>query len=446
MDPSAAIVECIVVLALILVNGFFAMAEMAIVSSRKGRLKQAADEGKKAAAAALKLAEDPTLFLSTVQTGITFAGIFAGAYGGSTIAGRLAPGVEPWLGQYAYAVSFGAVVTIITFLSVSLGELVPKRLALIHPEPIAMATVGLLNFATKVFKPFVKLLSFTTNIVLRLLPEKNPEEPSVTDAEITQLMEQGAESGHFHEAEAEIVTMALRLGDRRVSSLMTPRAVMDYLDVEESDDVTRRKIIESPHSRFPLAQGGLEHTLGIVQVKDLLATLLAREKIDLKASVQAVPFIPQNAQALKALELFKSSGAAMAIVVDEYGAITGLLTLNDILEALVGDIADADADEDLGAVKRDDGSWLVDGILPIDQLRHLLEMNEHLLDGEHNTVAGFMLTHLNRIAKVADHVEVEGYRFEVVDMDGRRIDKVLVVPPPPTQAEQQGNTVESGGS
>ncbi|MEZ0314289.1 MAG: hemolysin family protein, partial [Myxococcota bacterium] len=440
------IVECIVVLALILVNGFFAMAEMAIVSSRKARLKQAADEGKKAAAVALKLAEDPNLFLSTAQTGIAFAGIFAGAFGGSTIAERLVPSVEPWLHSYAYPVSFGTVVAVITFLSVAFGELVPKRLALLHPESIAMATVGMLNFATKMFTPFVKLLSFCTDLVMRLAPSRDPEEPSVTDAEITQLMEQGAESGHFHEAEAEIVTMALRLGDRRVSSLMTPRAVMDYLDVEESEDDTRRKIIESPHSRFPLAQGGLEHMLGIVQVKDLLATLLAREKIDLKASVQAVPFVPQNAQALKALELFKSSGAAMAIVVDEYGAITGLLTLNDILEALVGDIADADAEEDPGAVKRDDGSWLVDGILPIDQLRHLLEMNEHLLDGEHNTVAGFMLTHLNRIAKVADHVEVEGYRFEVVDMDGRRIDKVLVVPPPPDASEQQGNTVESGGN
>ncbi len=448
MDPSAsaAIVECFVVIALILVNGFFAMAEMAIVSSRKARLKQAADEGKKAAAAALRYAEDPALFLSTVQMGITFAGIFAGAYGGSTIAGRLVPYVEPTLHSYAYPVSFGIVVTIITFLSVSLGEIVPKRLALLHPESIAMATVGMLNFATKVFKPFVKLLAVTTNLVLRLFPVKNAEEPTVTDAEIKELMEQGAESGHFHEAEAEIVTMALRLGDRRVSSLMTPRAVMDFLDVEESEDLTRSKIVDSPHSRFPLAQGGLEHILGIVQVKDLLATLLAREKLDLRTSVQAVPFIPQNAQALKALELFKGSGAAMAIVVDEYGAITGLLTLNDILEALVGDIADADDEEDPGAVQRDDGSWLVDGILPIDQLRHLLEMNEHLLDGEHNTVAGFMLTHLNRIAKVADHVEVEGYRFEVVDMDGRRIDKVLVVPPPPSAAHQsRGQSAESGG-
>jgi putative hemolysin len=445
LDPSAAIVECIVVLALILVNGFFAMAEMAIVSSRKARLKQAADEGNKAAAAAYKLAEDPNLFLSTAQTGIAFAGIFAGAFGGSTIAGRIVPYVEPYLHTYAYAVSFGTVVAVITFLSVAFGELVPKRLALLHPEAIAMATVGTLRLATRLFTPFVKLLSFTTDLVMRLAPHKDPEEPTVTDAEIKDLMEQGTESGHFHEAEAEIVTMALRLGDRRDSSLMTPRAVMDFLDVDEPDEMTRRKIIESPHSRFPLAQGGLEHVLGIVQVKDLLASLLAREKIDLKASVQAVPFIPQNAAALKALELFKSSGAAMAIVVDEYGAITGLLTLNDILEALVGDIADADDEEDAGAIKRDDGSWLVDGILPIDQLRHLLEMNEHLLDGEHNTVAGFMLTHLNRIAKVADHVEVEGYRFEVVDMDGRRIDKVLVVPPPPISDEQAGgDAVESG--
>ena len=421
------------------------MAELAIVSARKTRLKQLADDGKGSARAALRLAEDPTQFLSTVQIGLTLGGVLAGAFGGSTLAMRLSPRVEPYLGTYAYPVSFGAVVTCITFLSVVMGELVPKRLALTHPETIAMATAGLLRMTTTVFKPFVRMLSFTTELVFRILHISPPVDAGVTDQEITDLMELGAEAGHFHEAEAEIVSMALRLGDRRVSSLMTPHTVMDFLDTEDPDDVNRTKIIESSHSRFPVLAGDIDQVLGVVQVKDLLAMLLERGKLDLRAVTHAVPFIPQSALALKALELFKTSGAAMALVVDEYGSISGLLTVNDILVALVGDIVDPQQDEDLGAVKRDDGSWLVDGILPIEELCHLLDMRALPLDSESNTVAGLVLTHLNRVAKVADHVEVSGFRFEVVDMDGRRIDKVLVVPPPTAMTDGDGERMESGG-
>lgn len=447
MDLSAAVIDVIIVLALILINGVFAMAEMALVSSKKIRLKQLADEGNRSARHALQLAEDPNQFLSTVQVGLTLGGVLAGAFGGSTIANRIAPHVEPWLHEYAYPVSFGVTVTCITFTSIVVGELVPKRLGLTHPETISMAVAGFMRFTTKVFSPIIFLLSITTNLFFRLMRITPPAEQPVTDHEIKELMSQGTEAGQFHEAEAEIVTMALRLGDRRVTSLMTPRAVMDYLDSEDAIEVNRRKIIDSPHSRFPVFQGGLEHVLGIVQVKDLLANVLSSEKFDPKMSVQPAPFIPENAAALKALELFKSSGAAMALVVDEYGAITGLLTLNDIMQALVGDIVDPSDDEDAGAVKRDDGSWLVDGILPIDELYHLLEIPDQFDgNGEYNTVAGFVLTHLNRVAKVADHIDVQGYRFEVVDMDGRRIDKVLVVPPVPVAPDQLASASgESGG-
>ncbi|MBC7793169.1 MAG: HlyC/CorC family transporter [Clostridia bacterium] len=421
------------------------MAEMALVSSKKIRLKQLADDGNRSARAALRLAEDPNQFLSTVQVGITLGGVLAGAFGGNTIATRIAPHVEPWLGTYAYSVSFGIVVTCITFTSIVIGELVPKRLGMTHPETIAMSVSGFMRFTTKAFAPVIFFLSITTNLIFRLMQIAPRAEQVVTDHEIKELMSQGTESGQFHEAEAEIVTMALRLGDRRVSGLMTSRAVMDYLDSEEVPEVNRRKIIDSPHSRFPVFQGGLEHVLGMVQVKDILATLLAREEFDVKAAVQPAPFIPENAPALKALELFKSSGAAMALVVDEYGAITGLLTLNDIMQALVGDIVDPTDNEDAGAVRRDDGSWLVDGILPIDELHHLLEIRNHLDgNGEYNTVAGFVLTHLNRVAKVADHVDVQGYRFEVLDMDGRRIDKVLIVPPVPTLSDEDAALASSG--
>lgn len=425
------------------------MAEMALVSSKKIRLKQLADEGNRSARAALKLAEDPTQFLSTVQVGISLGGILAGAFGGATIAGRIAPHVEPWLKSYAYPVSFGTVITCITFTSVVIGELVPKRLGLTYPEAIAMAVAGFMRLITKIFSPIILLLAFTTNLVFRFFRITPPAEHPVTDHEIKELMSQGAETGAFHEAEAEIVTMALRLGDRRVTSLMTPRAVMDFLDCEEPLEVNRAKIIDSPHSRFPVFQGGLEHVLGIVQVKDLFADMLESQHFDLKKAVNPAPFIPENAAALKALELFKSSGAAMALVVDEYGAITGLLTLNDLMQALVGDIVDPSDEEDANAVKRDDGSWLVNGIMPIDELHHILEIRTHLDaegDGEYNTVAGFILTHLNRVPKVADHIDVQGYRFEVVDMDGRRIDKVLVVPPVVAAATDLAGQSQSGGT
>lgn len=429
--------ELLIILGLIALNGFFAMAELAIVSARKTRLKQLADEGSTGAKLALELADDSTRFLSTVQVGITLVSILAGAFGGARIADRLAAGLKLFLGtedyaQYAEPVALGIVVVAITAMSLILGELVPKRLALARPERIAMSVSPVMLAVTRLATPLAYIISAVTNAVLRLIPESKDVEPVVTDEEIKDLMEQGTEAGTFHEAEAEIVEMALRLGDKRVAALMTPRTLMDCLDLDDPDDVNRKKVKDSPHSRFPLIQGTAENIVGIVQVKDILGKALAGEKFDLRAAAQPALFVPDTAPALKALELFKQSGSPLALVVDEYGHIEGMLTLNDIIVALVGDIPDV-RDKDLpGAVQRADGSWLVDGMLPVDDLIDIIATpsfpatNE---EGEYNTIGGFVMKQLKRIPRTADSFELEGFRFEVMDMDGRRVDKVLIVPP-----------------
>jgi putative hemolysin len=424
-------IEILIVLLLILVNGLFAMAEMALVSARRARLKHAADSGNKGARAALALAESPSRFLSTTQVGITLIGVLAGAFGGATLSDNLSAwlsGRIPAVARYADAMAIGGVVVSITFLSLILGELVPKRLALSRPEAIASSLAGFMTLLSRIAGPVVWLLSATTELVLRLIPLRHGSEPAVTDEEIKVLMQQGTEAGHFHPVERTIVDMALRLSDRRVSALMTPRTQVEWLDLEDPPQETKRKILESHYSRFPVAEGGRRHIVGIVEVKDLLAAEMAGRGFDLRAAMKPPLYIPDTAPAYKALETFRETGRPIALIVDEYGDFQGVVTLEDLLEALVGEMPSPGQDEEPSVTQRDDGSWLVDGMLSIDDLKDTIGI-PHLPDEDaasYQTVAGLVLDRLRRIPKAADTFRVGEYRFEVVDMDGRRVDKVLV--------------------
>jgi putative hemolysin len=432
--------ELLIVLLLILLNGLFAMAEMAIVSARRARLKHAANQGDRGAKVALTLAENPGRFLSTVQIGITLIGVLAGAFGGATLSKALAVWLAaefPAAAEYAEAISIGAVVVSITFLSLILGELVPKRLALSRPEAIASRLARGMALLSRIAGPVVWLLSGATEIVLRLLPIRHGSEPAVTDEEIKVLMQQGAESGHFHPIEKSIVDMALRLGDRRVSALMTPRTQVEWLDLEDPLEETQQKIRESHYSRFPVAEGGRRHIVGVVEVKDLLAGELAGRGFDVRAAMKPPLYIPESAPALKALETFRRTGAPIALIVDEYGDFQGIVTLEDLLEALVGDLPEPGQQEEPSVTQRADGSWLVDGMLPIDQLKDTIGL-AHLPDEDeasYQTVAGLVMDRLRRIPKAADWFEIDDHRFEVVDMDGRRIDKVMVSRKPAAREE-----------
>lgn len=423
--------EILILLVLIIVNGLFSMSEMAIVSARKVRLQQLANQGNASAQAALELADAPNHFLSTVQVGITLIGILTGAFGGATIADKLAGYVRliPGLALYSQAIAFGLVVVSITYLSLIFGELVPKRLALNNPERIASAVAIPMRMVAVIASPVVHLLSASTELVLRVLGIEQSTEPQVTEEEIKILIEQGTEAGTFEEAEQDMVERVFRLGDRPVNALMTPRPDIVWLDLEDSAEENRNKMMDSAHSRFPVCQGGLDNVLGVIYVTDLLARSLSGQPLDLTASLRQPIFVPESTRGLKVLELFKQTGIHMAAVVDEYGVIQGLVTLNDIMVEIVGDVPSVNQMEEPQAVQREDGSWLLDGMLSVDEFFEIFDMEELLEhQGNYQTLGGFVITHLGRIPAAADHFEWEGMRFEVMDMDGNRVDKVLVVP------------------
>jgi putative hemolysin len=421
---------------LILLNGFFAMAEMAVVSARKARLQHAAELGREGARVALDLKRDPGRFLSTVQIGITVIGVLASVFGGATLADTLAQYLEAfpgWVGHYAKSMSFAAVVILIAYFSLILGELVPKRLALSRPEYIATRLSWLLQIMAWLTAPAERLLSVSSNLVLRIIPVRAGEPSPVTEEEITLMLREATAAGHFQAAETAMVQMVFRLGDRRVSAVMTPRTQVEWLDLTDSEEENRRKIRESAYSRFPVVEGGPQHVVGIVQVKDLFTAVLAGRLFDLRAALGAPLFVPNTVTALRALEIFKKSGAPMALVVDEYGDFEGVVTLHDILQSLVGDIADPTDADSQAVVRRDDGSWLVDGMVTVDEIKDLTGLPR--LPGEDSddfqTLGGFLMARINRVPKVGDHIIVDGIRFEVVDMDGRRVDRVLIIPPKP---------------
>ncbi len=420
--------ELVFILLLIVANGVFAMSEIAVVSARKARLQQWANEGNAKARVALELANAPGRFLSTVQIGITLVGILAGAFGGATIAEELATRLKsiPPLELYGEALALGIVVVGITYLSLVIGELVPKRFALNRPEQIAAAMAVPMRALSVIASPAVHLLSASTDAVLRVLGSQPSTEPPITEEEIQVLIDQGAQAGVFEAAEQDMVEGVIRLSNRRIGALMTPRMQIVSLDLDETPDEIRRKISSSTHSRFVVIQGSLDNVLGVVHVKDLLARTLAGQPLDLKGAWQQPLFVPSTMSALRLLELFKTSGTDVALVIDEHGGLQGVVTTHDVLEAIVGDISRASAPR---AFQRADGSWLVDGLLAVDEFREIFHIGK--LPGEergaYHTLGGFVMAQLGRIPALGDRFEWNRLRFEVMDMDGLRVDKVLVV-------------------
>jgi putative hemolysin len=422
--------ELIILLLLIIFNGLLAMSELAIVSSRKVWLQQMADEGNSGAAKALELAASPGQFLSTVQIGITLVGILAGAFGGATIARWLAAQLAnvPRIGDYAEPVSVGIVVVFVTYLSLVIGELVPKQLALRNAEGLAARVAGPLTVLARVARPLVRVLSASTNFVLRVMQVKSESEQSVTEEEVRVMLATATAQGIFEPMEEEIVDQVFRLADRKVGALLVPRSEIVWLDVDSPDEEVYRDVIESGHSRFPVAEGNLDKILGVVLAKDLLAQNLSGEPLDLRSIVHPALFVPESTPALKVVERFKQTRTELAIVIDEYGGVEGLVTSGDVLTMLVGDIPEPDEEDSSEAVQREDGSWLIDGMYSIDEFQELLDISEMPDESEayYQTVGGFVMASLGQVPKTGDHFEWAGLRIEVMDMDGRRVDKVMV--------------------
>jgi putative hemolysin len=428
MSPS---VSLLIVFLLLLANAVFVMSEMAIVSARKVRLQQSANQGNRGARVALKLANNPGHFLAAVQIGITLITILSGALGEKTLSVLIQQGLaQVGFKSGTEGISSVLAVMLITYLALIVSELVPKRLALNSPESIAGTMAPPMSFIAKFAAPIVYLLNVSTEIVLKVLGIRPSDEPQVTEEEIKVLIEQGTEAGMFEQAEEDIMKRVFQLGDRRVSSIMTPRLEITWLDLEDPEEEMRRTLRQESHARFPVCRDGLDTLLGVAQVYDLLRESMDGEPLDLTKSLQPPLFVPESTRALKVLELFKQTGNQMAFVVDEYGVIQGLVTLTDILQALVGDLPSAEELAEPQAVQREDGSWLFDGMIPIYQFKEILEMEDQELPGEERgnfqTLGGFVVMHLGRIPVTADHFPWGGYRFEVMDMDGNRVDKVMV--------------------
>jgi putative hemolysin len=433
--------EIVFLLLLIVANGIFAMSEASIMASRKARLQQAMQEGNAKARIALELAESPNRFLSTVQIGITLVGIFSGAFGGATLSKSVADQVRllPALAPYADSIGLGLVVLIITYLSLIVGELVPKRLALHSPERIATLIAIPMRALSRAAGPFVTILTFSTDTVLHLMGLKASEEPPVTEEEIKVMMEQGTQAGVFAAAEQDIVERVFRLGDRKVVSLMTRRPDIVWLDVEDSIEENRRKMAQCVYSRLPVCRGDLDHVIGIVRAKDLLSHCLENRPLDLLASLQPPVYVPESLPALRLLETMKVGRTHLSVVIDEHGSTQGIVTLHDILSAVVGTLPSVDESDDAYAVQRDDGSWLFDGMLPIDDLKAICKLQDLPGDeeGNYETLSGFIMSEMGRIPATSDSFEFSGLRFEVMDMDGNRIDKVLVAPLEPATVDEQ---------
>ncbi|MFZ5844259.1 MAG: hemolysin family protein [Pseudomonadota bacterium] len=425
--------DLLIILLLIVLNGVFAMSEIAVVSSRKVRLQQRAEAGSHGAAAALKLANEPGHFLSTIQVGITTIGIFSGAFGEATLAAPL----ETWLLQfplvadYARPVAVVLVVMLITYLSVVLGELVPKRLALHNPEGLATLFARPLNALGRIASPLVALFSKSSELLLRLLGSKPDSDAPVTDEEIKVLMQQGTEAGVFESSEGQLVANVLRMDDLNLNQIMTPRIDVSVIDVADSPEQIRDQILACNYSRLVVCRDGLDQVIGVVYAKDLLNQLLSGKTLDVQADMRTPLYVPETVAPMQLMSLFKRHRETFALVVDEYGDVQGVVTLADIMEAIVGDLPSEDATENADIVRREDGSLLVDGLLAIDRLKEVLGLSE-LPDeesGDYHTVSGFVMTVLGRLPKTADHFDWQGHRFEVVDMDRNRVDKLLVVPP-----------------
>jgi putative hemolysin len=414
---------------LLLINAFFCMSEIAIISSRKSRLEEDAKMGDIRARIALELANAPNRFLGTVQTGITLISILTGVYGEKSMAESVAHRLHeiPQLSKYSHPLAVGLVVVFITLVTLLFGELIPKRIGLLNPEVIAKATARPMRFISWVMSPVIWFLSIATDLVIRTFRISRSEHSKVTEEEIKALVAEGATVGSIEEVEQDIVENVFQLGDRKIGSLMTNRMDVIWLDVKSDSESNRKKINESVHSSFPLCDGELDKIIGIVFIKDLLKTNFQLNASNLRSIARAPLYLPENMKAWKVLERFKESRTHFAMVIDEFGSIEGLVTMNDLMEAIVGDLASA-SNEQTEIVQREDGSFLIDGLIPFQEFIHhfdisLADQSEY--SGFH-TLGGLILHIAKRIPRTGDRFTWMNYSFEVLDMDGRRIDKILV--------------------
>lgn len=422
------LVNTIIVFLLILLNGLFALSELAVVSARRTRLRRMAGEGVRGAQTALDLAASPNRFLSTVQVGITLVGIFAGAFGGATIAGPLAELLAPlpWVGTHSQGISLVVVVSLITYFSVVIGELVPKRIALFRAERIAALVAPPMQLLSVIATPLVRVLGVTTDAVLGLMGISASSPAEVSEEEIRMLVQEGAQAGIIEEAERDMVEGVFRLNDRPLEVLMTPRTEIVWLNTRASTAELRQLMSDTGHSRFPVCAGALDQVVGIARAKDALADCLSSRSFDPARTAREPLYLPGTMRALRALERFKQAGTHMALVVDEFGGIDGLVTLIDILEAIVGDIPTPEELADPAIVRREDGSWLVDGLLPVDEFKPRFQIKALPEEDAYQTVGGFVVYMLGDLPEEGNQFTWEQLRFEIVDMDGLRVDKVLV--------------------
>ena len=421
--------DVLLLLLLIVLNGIFAMSEIAVVSARRARLIQLAEDGSKGARHALTLASEPTRFLSSVQVGITSIGILNGAIGEGVIAARLRPALEqvPLLAPYADTLSLAIMVAVLTYVSLIIGELVPKRIALIHPETVASVIARPMEVVAGVTRPIVFLLSVSTDSILRLFRVRQAKQPGVTADEIRVMLEQGAEEGVFEPTEHELVTNVLNLDERHVGAVLTPRSNIVYVDIRDSVDTLREKLREQPHSVLPLCEGSLDKVLGFVRSTKVLERFLERGQPDLPSLAEPPLFVPETMTLMKLLEQFKRTHLPIALVVDEFGDVEGLVSFTDVISSIVGDLP-TEPGEEPAIVQREDGSWLLDGAVDLDTALRTLEAEAIVSDEDRqhfHTLGGLAMVALGRVPRTGDVFERGDYRFEVVDMDGNRVDRVL---------------------
>ncbi len=436
---SLIALEILIILLLLVANGVFAMTELAVLSARKARLKQLAEKGDRAAATALELTIEPNRFLSTVQIGITLIGVCAGAFGGATIAQTISAALAevPGLARYANSLGVAIVVVVITYFSLIIGELVPKRLALGNAEGIARFMAGPMTLLARVAGPLVRLLGFSTDFILKLLGVKPPKDEGVSDDEVRVLMQEGMKAGVFHSAEPKMVESVLELDHLPVSEIMTPRAKVIFLNKADPHEAVWHKIVVSGHSNFPVYEDQRDNIVGLVSVKSIYANVAAGARADLGSLMIQPLIVPATQFVTQLLDSFKTSGKHVALVADEFGTIVGLITLVDVLEAIVGEIETPEERMRPMAKRRDDGSWLVDGAIEIEELERAVPgfTFPEARSRTYGTLAGFMLAQFGRVPHDGEAFDWLGHRFEVIDMDRHRVDKILIMPLPPAPAE-----------
>lgn len=418
-----------ILLFLVLLNGAFAMSEIAIVGSRRARLLQMASAGKAGAQHALNLSADPTRFLSSVQVGITSIGILSGAIGEASVAARLRDGLEQWpaVAPYAHPLSVAIMVGGLTYVSLILGELVPKRLALTHPEAIASVIARPMEVLASIGRPLVRVLSFSTDTILRLFGIRHVKQPGVTVDEIRVMLKQGAEEGVFEPGEHEMVSNVLHLDDRHVGSVVTRRTDVAFLDLREPDEINRQRLRLQPHSVLPLCKGGLDQVVGMVRSSRVLERVLAGQPLELATLADPPLFVPETMSLMKLLEQFKRAALPIALVVNEHGSVEGLVSMTDVINAIVGEVAD-EPGEDPAVVRREDGSWLLDGSLDIETVVRTIDDQSLLVDpnrAHYHTLGGLAMLALGRVPRTGDTFDRGAHRFEIVDMDGNRVDRVM---------------------